>query len=93
VTLAIVVILVRRRLAEEGPANTSFWIRTGAIGGLVAIGLQEFVEFSLQIPGNAALFTALLGIALHVRPRSRREDGREAAGTTAARTSRRQRLN
>ena len=30
-----------------------------------AVALQSFVEFSLQMPGNAAMFAALCGIALH----------------------------
>ena len=32
--------------------------------GLAAIALQEMVDFSLQIPGNAVLFTVLCAIAL-----------------------------
>ncbi len=31
------------------------WLRAGAAVGLVAIALQSLVEFSLQMPGNAAL--------------------------------------
>jgi hypothetical protein len=34
------------------------------VTGLVAIALQEVVEFSLQMPGNAALFTLLAAIAI-----------------------------
>ena len=33
--------------------------------GLTAIALQETVDFSLQMPGNAALFAVLCAIALH----------------------------
>ena len=73
--IVIVVTQIRARFGQEGPAHTSFWIRTGAVGGLVAIGFQEIVEFSLQIPGNAVLFAVLLGIALHCRPRSQRSRG------------------
>ena len=70
--LAAIVVEIRRRLQEDSSAYTSHWIRAGAVAGLVAIGLQETVEFSLQIAGNAALFAALLGIALH-RPSRARE--------------------
>jgi hypothetical protein len=38
--------------------------------GLVAVALQSIVEFSLQMPGNAALCAVLVGIALHVDPRA-----------------------
>ena len=41
------------------------WVRTGAVLGIVAIGFQEIVDFSLQIPGNALLFTVLCAIAIH----------------------------
>jgi hypothetical protein len=36
----------------------------GAVTGIVAIAFQEIVEFSLQMPGNAALFTVLCAIAI-----------------------------
>jgi O-antigen ligase len=56
-------LLVRRRLiASEGSA---YWIRLGAVAGLVAVAVQSVVEFSLQIPGNAALFATLCALALH----------------------------
>ncbi len=47
---------------------SGYWIRVGAVTGLGAIAMQETVEFSLQMPGNAALFAVLCGIALHVSP-------------------------
>jgi hypothetical protein len=40
-------------------------VRAGATVGLVAIAVQELVDFSLQIPGNAVLFVVLAAIALH----------------------------
>jgi O-antigen ligase len=56
--------IVRRRFAEE-TSRTSYWIRTGAVIGLLAIALQETVEFSLQMPGNAFLFAVLCAMAMH----------------------------
>lgn len=54
---------VRRRfLSSEG---SGYWIRLGAVTGLIAIAIQSTVEFSLQMPANAALFTVLCAIALH----------------------------
>jgi O-antigen ligase len=61
---------VRRRFREDGPSS-SYWLRAGAVTGLVAIALQETVEFSLQIPGNAALFAVVCSIALHRAPHRR----------------------
>jgi O-antigen ligase len=59
---------VRRRLRED-KGSSAYWIRAGAVTALVAIALQETVEFSLQIPGNAALFAVVSAIALHKSPR------------------------
>lgn len=56
---------VRRRFSEANDEETTYWIRAGAVTGLVAIGLQEVGEFSLQMPGNALLFTVLAAIAIH----------------------------
>ncbi len=56
---------VRRRLRDPGIRGTDWWLRAGASAGLLAIALQEIVDFSLQIPGNAVLFVALTAIAIH----------------------------
>jgi hypothetical protein len=68
VVLGLVAIGIRRRLDGEDDPLT-FWIRRGAVAGLVAIAVQSLVDFSLQMPGNAVLFVVVLAIALH-RPRS-----------------------
>jgi len=70
--IAIVVFVraVRRRFAQERSAS-AYWIRRGAVVGLIAIALQEIVEFSLQMPGNAFLFAVLCAIALHGTPSDR----------------------
>jgi hypothetical protein len=57
------VVVVRRRFAAV--ERHSYWLRLGAVAGLIAIAVQSLVEFSLQIPGNAALFATLCAIALH----------------------------
>jgi O-antigen ligase len=64
--LAIVFIReVRRRFRAGAHSLTSYWLRVGAVAGLLAIAVQESVEFSLQLPGNAVMFAALCAIALH----------------------------
>jgi O-antigen ligase len=54
-----------RRLVDRSEDVASRWIRTGAAIGLLLVGAQELVDFSLQVPGNAALFAVLAGIAIH----------------------------
>lgn len=58
---------VRRRFEEDTSAS-GYWLRVGAVTGLAAIALQETVDFSLQMPGNAALCATLCGLALHCAP-------------------------
>ena len=61
--IATFVLTVRRRfITSDGAA---YWIRLGAVAGIVAIAVQSVVDFSLQIPGNAALFAMLCAVALH----------------------------
>jgi O-antigen ligase len=69
-TVLVLARSVRRAFAQEQSVET-YWIRIGAVTGLVAIACQEAVEFSLQMPGNAVLFALLVAIALH-RPGTRR---------------------
>jgi O-antigen ligase len=61
---------VRRRFQEQRDDEITSWIRIGAVTGLVAIGVQEFVDFSLQMPGNAVLFCTLAALAIHRRQRA-----------------------
>ena len=58
---------IGRGLAADGHRSL-FWLRAGAVTGLLAIGVQECVDFSLQIPANAALFAAVCGVAVHRSP-------------------------
>ncbi len=63
-TIAIVMFAIEvRRRFQDSRAN--YWIRAGAVTGVICIALQSLVDFSLQMPGNAALFAVLCGIALH----------------------------
>jgi O-Antigen ligase len=70
-TFAIFARDVRRRFREAPKEGTSYWLRVGAVVGLLAVALQSLVEFSLQMPGNAALFAVVAAIALHRSPNLR----------------------
>ncbi len=69
ILIVVVALTVRRRLQSSDDDPVTFWIRRGAVAGLVGIAAQSLMEFSLQMPGNAVLFVMLLAIAMH-RPRS-----------------------
>lgn len=71
VLLAVFASEVRSRFREHHAGRdwgTTYWIRIGAVTGLVAIGLQSFVEFSLQMPGNLILFVTLCAMAMAPMP-------------------------
>jgi O-antigen ligase len=65
--LVAFIVAVRRRFVEESSVRT-YWLRVGAVTALTAIALHETVDFSLQMPGNAALFAVVCAIALHRNP-------------------------
>lgn len=65
--LACIGIFVRNvsRTMFDRRGSMAWWLRAGAVTSLLAIACQETVEFSLQMPGNAVLFTIVCAIALH----------------------------
>lgn len=71
VCLLLFVREVWRRLKEDQRSSTAWWLRRGAVTALVAIALQETVDFSLQMPGNTVLFAVVCAIALHRTPGAR----------------------
>lgn len=68
--IACVGIFVRNvsRSMYDDRGSMAWWLRAGAVTSLLAIACQETVEFSLQMPGNAVLFTIVCAIALHNPP-------------------------
>ena len=69
--------IARQRVAAGDEPTLARWARVGAVTGLIAIALQSLMEFSLQMPGNAALFAVVAAIAIHAgaaeaQPRSSR---------------------
>jgi O-antigen ligase len=76
VALLIFARAIHRRFLEAPRDGTTYWVRIGSVIGLIAIALQSGVEFSLQMPGNAALFAVVAALAIHQSPNLR---GRDAA--------------
>lgn len=60
--------LVRSRFQEAADDLRIYWLRVGAVAGLLALAVQSLVDFSLQMPGNAVLFSLLMAIAAHRAP-------------------------
>lgn len=71
---------IRQRFAAAADDAVTYWVRTGATVGILAVAAQSFVEFSLQMPGNAAVFVVLLAMVLHeATSRRRSEDARSGS--------------
>jgi O-antigen ligase len=52
-----------RRLAQD--RTPMFWIRTGAVAGIIGALVQSLWETGLRMPANGLLFAALAAIAIH----------------------------
>lgn len=59
---------IRLRFREALDDTRTYWIRVGAVTGMIVMALQSIVEFTLQMPGGAVMFTTLLAIAIHHPP-------------------------
>jgi O-antigen ligase len=66
--IGLVAVGISHRLREAHDDAYRYWIRIGAICGLLAIAAQSMLEFSLQLTGNTVLFVFLLAVALHPPP-------------------------
>jgi O-antigen ligase len=63
--LLVLMTQMRRRFRQCAVGSREYWIRVGAMTGLVAIAAQELVDFSLHIPADASLFVLLCSIAVY----------------------------
>jgi O-antigen ligase len=57
---------IRERLRAD--RSSIYWVRVGAVSGLVAVAVQSIWETGLRVPANTLLFAVLAAVALHVAP-------------------------
>jgi O-antigen ligase len=76
VALAAGFVGIRRRLRSD--RSPMYWIRAGAVSGLVAVAVQSIWETGLRVPANTLLFAALGAIALHPLSEPARREARPA---------------
>jgi O-antigen ligase len=55
-----------------------FWIRIGAVAGLIAVAVQSIFDTSLRTPADGVLFAVVAAIALHERDDARQKPQRHA---------------
>jgi O-antigen ligase len=70
------VMIVNRLRADQ---TAVFWIRAGAIGGLIAVAVQSVFDTSLRTPADGVLFAVIAAIALHERCDTRRRQSERSA--------------
>jgi O-antigen ligase len=77
--LLVAVVLMARSLGAD--RTPIFWIRAGAICGIVAVAVQGIWDTGLRTPANGVLFAVIAAIALHEpRPASARHSGHSRQG-------------
>jgi O-antigen ligase len=71
---------IRSRLAEE--RTPLYWVRVGAVSGMMGVAVQSVWETGLRRPANTLLFAVLAAFAMHSvsQPSQRASD--ETAGLT-----------
>jgi hypothetical protein len=63
IALLAAVALMARRL--RGDRSAMFWIRGGAVAGVIAVAVQSVWDTGLRTPANGVLFAMIAAIALH----------------------------
>jgi len=74
------IIAIRRRLAADRSAI--YWIRVGAVSGLVGACVQSLWETALRRPANTLLFALIAGVALHSTAQPSRRPADDPAGVS-----------
>jgi O-antigen ligase len=76
IALCTAAVLAAKHLgADRSPI---FWVRAGAICGLLAVAVQSIWDTGLRVPANAVLFAVIAAIALHPPRRSSEHGGTSA---------------
>ena len=60
--VAGVALIVSRLRGDRTPI---FWMRAGAVSGIIAVAVQSIWDTGLRTPANGVLFAVIAAIALH----------------------------
>ena len=73
---------IRQRLALDRTAI--YWVRAGAVSGLIGAAVQSVWETGLRRPANTLLFAILAAIAMHAMPEPATRRSNVSGETTSA---------
>jgi O-antigen ligase len=77
--LAAAMLMTRYVRADR---TSIYWVRAGAVCGVIAVAVQSIWDTGLRMPANGALFAVIAAIAMHEpRPASRSAGARERTHT------------
>jgi O-antigen ligase len=83
--LLVGVALIAARLRADHTGV--FWIRVGAVCGLIAVAVQSIFDTSLRTPADGVLFAVIAALALHDRREAPHSHARRSAPALKGRTS------
>ena len=69
-SIAVLAAMVLMARSLDADRTSIFWVRAGAISGLIAVAVQSLWDTGLRMPANGMLFAVIAAIALHP-PRTR----------------------
>jgi O-antigen ligase len=67
----------------RGDRTAMFWVRLGAVSGMIAVVVQSVWDTGLRMPANGVLFAVIAAMALH-EPRPARSDASRSRPHTRA---------
>jgi O-antigen ligase/polysaccharide polymerase Wzy-like membrane protein len=78
VAVAATIAAIRRRLAADH--TVTYWVRVGAVSGMVGAAVQSLWETGLRRPANTLLFAVLAAFALQLSSHPSRRASDDSAG-------------
>jgi O-antigen ligase len=79
VPAVVMVLSGLRQIAQQLATDRSpvFWIRAGAVTGILAVAVQSVWDTGLRMPANSLLFASLAALALHQPAKWTRDAGED----------------
>ena len=86
-SIAVLAAMVLMARSLDADRTSIFWVRAGAISGLIAVAVQSIWDTGLRMPANGMLFAVIAAIALHPPRTTSRSASPASAGDRRARAN------